>query len=364
MIGHLLYGDVGLALDVVNGPGRLGVVLRKAQEHGTEGLSLDVPGVGPQDVDLYPAVDGQGGDEGLVGGAAVESDPDHPGDGEPVDLDPVGVDQLPADVGLRIGEDFRHRALLRHLALIQNGYPVTDLLDNVHLVGDDHHGDAQVLIELLQQGEDGDGGVGVQRGGGLVAQQDLGIRGKGPGNGNPLLLPAGQLGGIGLLLVLQSHDLQQVPGLLHGVGPLCADEFKREADVVQGGALHEQVKVLEDHADRLPGLPQVLVAQLCDVLAVHLDGALRGTLQQVHAADQRGFSRAGQTDDAEDLPGLDVQIDIMQSVDRRRTIPEGLAQVPDPDDGFAHRSFSPFFSRWLWHHTEYKHCPLLMEGLV
>ena len=60
-------------------------------------------------------------------------------------LHPVGVDQLAANVCLGLGEDLRHGALLRHHAAVQNGHPVADLLNDIHLVGDDHHCDAQLL---------------------------------------------------------------------------------------------------------------------------------------------------------------------------------------------------------------------------
>ena len=188
---------------------------------------------------------------------------------------------------------------------------MADLLNDVHLVGDDHHRHPQLLVELLEEGQDGEGGVGVQGGGGLVAQQDLRVGGQGPGDGHPLLLAAGHLGGIGLFLVLQAHDLQQLPGLLHGLGPLDADELQGEADVVQGGALHEQVEALEDHADGVPGLPELPGFELGDVLAVEQDGAGGGALQEVHAPDQGGLARPGQADDAEDLPSHDLQVDIV-----------------------------------------------------
>ena len=83
----------------------------------------------------------------------------------------------------------------------------------------------------------------------------------------------------------QAHQLQQFPGSLHRVGPFGADELQGETDVVQGGALHEQVEALENHADVLPGLAQLLVPQLGQVLAVHQDRPGGGALQQVHAPD-------------------------------------------------------------------------------
>ena len=36
-------------------------------------------------------------------------------------------------------------ALLGDHAAVQNGYPGADFLDHTHLMGDDHHGDAQLF---------------------------------------------------------------------------------------------------------------------------------------------------------------------------------------------------------------------------
>ena len=61
------------------------------------------------------------------------------------------------------------------------------------------------------------------RRGGLVAQEHLGVGGQGPRDGNPLFLPAGELGRVGVGLVGQAYDFQQLQGpfyLPHGGGEL------------------------------------------------------------------------------------------------------------------------------------------------
>ena len=128
------------------------------------------------------------------------------------------------------------------------------------------------------------------------------------------------------------------------LGALDPDQLQGEADVVQGAALHEQVEALEDHADGLAGLAQVLVLQLGDLLAVYDHRAGGGPLQQVHAPDQGGLARPGQADDAENFPGANVQVDVLQGVDRCGAFPEGFVQMLDLDDGFAHAALSPYLS--------------------
>ena len=223
------------------------------------------------------------------------------------------------------------------MALRQDGHPAADLLHHLHLVGDDDHRDAEGTVQLLEQGQDGLGSGGVQGGGGLVTEEHLGVRGESPCDGHPLLLAAGELGGIGALPVLQAHDLQEFPGPGDGFLPGRAGELQREADVVQGAALHQQVEALKDHGDGLPGLAQLLGGEGGDLLPVHPDGALRGGLQQVHAADQRALSGTGEADDAVDLSLFNAQVDAIQRGDGGLALAEGLSQTPDLNDGLAHR---------------------------
>ena len=112
--------------------------------------------------------------------------------------------------------------------------PAADLLDHSHLVGDQHDRNAKRFIQMLQEVQDGSCGLRVQCRCGLVAQQHIGIIGQCSRNGNALLLPAGQLAGIGVRLIANPHKLQQMCDLVrrffpaqtaaaHGVGYISGD---------------------------------------------------------------------------------------------------------------------------------------------
>ena len=192
-------------------------------------------------------------------------------------------------------------------------------------MGDDDHGDAQALVDIGDQLQDGAGGVGVQGGGGLVAQEDLGRGGQGTGDGDALLLSAGELGGIGVGLVGEAHQLQQLQRLLPGLLFGHAVDLHGEADIFQTGPLHEQVEALENHADGAPGGAQLLGGEGGDVLPAEEDLAVGGPLQQVHAPHQCALARAGQADDAEDVAGLDGEVDVLQGRHSAFAGAEGLA---------------------------------------
>ena len=72
--------------------------------------------------------------------------------------------------------------------------------------------------------------------------------------------------------------------------------------------------MLEDHADILPGFPQLFFSQGGHFLAVHDHFAAGGFFQHVDAADQGAFAGPGKADDPEDLAFIDGQVDILQGV--------------------------------------------------
>ena len=73
--------------------------------------------------------------------------------------------------------------------------------------------------------------------------------------------------------------------------------------------------MLEDHPDLLADLAQLCFLQLSDIDTVdqHLAGGR--PLQQVDTADQRRFPCAGKSDDAEDIPVFDFQVNILARLD-------------------------------------------------
>ena len=206
---------------------------------------------------------------------------------------------------------------------------MADLLDHGHIVGDDDHGDPLLLIDLLQQGQNGFGGLGVQGGGGLVAQQHLRVGSQSPGYGDSLLLAAGKLHRVGIGLIRQTHGLQQLlgPFLSLSFGNSC--QLHGEADVFQCGALIQQIEALEDHADLATLHAQLLVIQAGQVLAVEFHSAFFRPLQQVDAANQGTLTGTGKSDNAENLALLHLKAYILQRRHLAFAGAEGLGQIFD-----------------------------------
>ena len=193
-------------------------------------------------------------------------------------------------------------------------------------MGDDDDGDAHGLVDGPQQLQDGAGGIGVQGAGGLIAQQILGIGGQGPGDSNPLLLAAGELGGELVRLVLQTHQLQKISGPLLRLPLLYAGDLQREAHVLQHTSLLQQVEALEDHGNTSAHFQQLRLRQGGHVPAVDDDLAGAGPLQQVDAADEGAFAGAGKADDTENLAVVDGKVDIPQGFHGTGSALKGLGE--------------------------------------
>ncbi|KAG1430670.1 hypothetical protein G6F57_022999 [Rhizopus arrhizus] len=104
---------------------------------------------------------------------------------------------------------------------------------------------------------------GIQRGGGLVEQHQLGLDGQRPGNGHALLLAARQVGGPGVGLFGHAALRQQFLGARAGAfqGPLLHGQqtFHHVAD---HRLVRKQLKVLEHHAGLLAHALHLFARQL------------------------------------------------------------------------------------------------------
>ena len=220
-------------------------------------------------------------------------------------------------------------------------------------MGDDHHGDTQLPVDVPDQLQDLPGGIGIQGAGGLIAQQHSGMGGQRTGDGHALLLSAGQLGRVGVRLIRQAHQLQQLVGALLGLVSLDTGQLHGEAYVPQAGALHQQIEPLEDHGDLPPRRPQLGGGHGVQPLAVDDDLAAGRLLQQVDAPHQRALTGAGHTDDAVNVAVFDGEGDVLESV-----YPAGCAGIKCFADvlQFDHGRLPPFSLTWWSAHPAWSAC--------
>ena len=159
---------------------------------------------------------------------------------------------------LRVGEDLGDRALLAHRALAHHHHVVGDLAHHTEVVADEQHAHAVLVLQPGEQLHDLALDRHVERGGGLVGDQQLGLAGKRHRDHHALLLASRELVRIRLQPppgLGQAHLEQQLLGAHHGLLRLQAEVLdERLADLVADGEhrVQRRHRVLEDARDVAP----------------------------------------------------------------------------------------------------------------
>ena len=202
-------------------------------------------------------------------------------------------------------------ALLDDLAEVHHRDPVGDVAHDRQVVGDEDVGEAELVLQHLEQVDDAGLDRHVERRHGLVEHDQLGLEGQRPGDADALALPAGELVGeaVGVLgrqpddgeqLLHPVGDLVVAPPEVHleGLGEGGADRHAR----VEGG-----VRVLEHDLEALPHLGQRLALRAGEGLPVEEDLAGRRRDQVEQHPPGGGLAAARLADQAEGLAPLDLE---------------------------------------------------------
>ena len=178
-------------------------------------------------------------------------------------------------------------------------------------MGDHHHGHT-LIGQLFHDLQHLAHHFRVQGGGWLVKQQHLGLHGQGTDDGNTLFLTAGDLIGIGVGLILQTHAAQQVQGRF--IGLLLGHQtgtHRGQGDILPDGHIGKQVEMLEHHA-HFPADGVNIGFGIGDLRTVEGDDAFGGVFQQIHAPQECGFTGAGRPDDNHFFSGIDVFRNVLE----------------------------------------------------
>ena len=113
---------------------------------------------------------------------------------------------------------FRGKYLLRgtfycNEAIIHENDPVRNIFGKIHLVGDDYHSDV-FGCQILNNLQDLSCKFRVKGGCWFIEKQNIRVHTQSPGNGNSLLLSAGELVGVIVFFVGQAHFFSEalLPG--------------------------------------------------------------------------------------------------------------------------------------------------------
>jgi hypothetical protein len=198
--------------------------------------------------------------------------------------------QAPGVRVLRRVEDHRRRRPLDHPAGVHDRHLVGQLGHHAEVVGDHDHRHPQLLLEPLDDLEDLRLDGHVERGGGLVGDQQARLVDQRHGDHRPLAHAAGELVRVVVQPPARVGDADHVEHLRRALAALLLARAVVGAvglhQLLAHGVvrMHRRQRVLEDHRDVVAAQrPQALVAHGEDVVAVEAD-----------LAAQRRVARAGQ----------------------------------------------------------------------
>ena len=158
---------------------------------------------------------------------------------------------------VRAGEHDVRRPELLQAAEVEDGDPVGDVADDPEVVGDEEVRDLALRLQLDEEVEDRRLHRHVERGGRLVADDELRLARERPGDRHPLLEAARELDGLLRQRALgQPHALRQLEHPALGDVPAEAGELLQRAEedpAHRVAAVERRVRVLEDDLER----PQV-----------------------------------------------------------------------------------------------------------
>ena len=175
------------------------------------------------------------------------------------------------------------------------------------VVGDEDEGDADLLLNVLELLLHLLAQLQVERAERLVEQQHARLVDERAGDGDALLLTAGELGHVAVGVVLKAYQTQHTHDLLGDNVLRLLLDGQAEGDVVVDVHVREE-RVFLEH-----GVDLALVGRdVHDILAVEEDLALGGLQEAAEDAQQRRLAAAGGTEQGDELIFVNVQADALE----------------------------------------------------
>jgi len=184
-------------------------------------------------------------------------------------------------------------------------------------VGGEHERAAELVAHLLHERDDAVSGVVVEVGSRLIRQHELRARRKRPRHRDALFLSARELIRAFCRLVRHAHCFEQ---LRHARAALLRRPVlhheQRILDVFRRREYGDQVEILEDEteigaAEAGGGVP----VERGDISVKHAQFSGGGMVEAADHVEQRALAAARRTDERDERPALDREIDAVQGRD-------------------------------------------------
>lgn len=238
----------------------------------------------------------------------------------------------------RVLEELARRGLLDALAHVEHGDLVGDVLDDGEVVRDEHVGQAHLVLQVHQQVEYLRLDADVERGHGLITDDETGLHGERPGQAHALAAAAVQLmriavhqpGGQAGYVHQLAHAVLQIGLVLINLVDyeLLGYQLEDRVARVQAG-----IGVLEDELHLLAQRTHLLFVIGEDVLALIVDLAGGVGLEPQDGAPQGGLAAARLANYAQRGALLDGKAHVVHGVEHTGAGLEVLLEVFDLQNG-------------------------------
>ena len=263
----------------------------------------------------------------------------------------LGGEQVAGIGVLRPVEDLARAPGLDHLALGHDQHRLGHLAHDAEVVGDQQQRHAEARLELLQQLQDLRLDGDVERGGGLVGDEDVGLVGERHGDHDALALAAGELMWIGVEAPFRIAQPDQAQQLHHPrprrrrrhvlvqqqrLGDLLLDAVER----VQRGH-----RLLEHHGDAVAAdVAHHPLRRADQLLAVEGDAAAgavarQGVGQELQDRQRRDrLARAALADQRQRLAAVKIERHPLHRLDGAARHGESDGEIAEREEGHGERA--------------------------
>src|SRR5579863_7026204 len=222
-------------------------------------------------------------------------------------------------------------------ASILHAHDLIREFEDARIVRDDDDAALHIEYVLPDETHDGPARVAVERGGGLIQDQDVGTADDRARYGDALLLAAAQLHRGKRRAVRETDDLEIGLGLLQRFRPAPPLQDQRNRDVFRSRQSRKEVIVLKHESNPMkPEFGQRIVGQAPDIRVLDLHGAGVGPQDAGDDAQHRGLAAAGGPDDIENLAKTGLEAHIAHRVGARCPGAEPLVETYCLDGGACH----------------------------
>ena len=228
------------------------------------------------------------------------------------------------------------------LAVVGDDFAVLDFDDTVGVFGDvavvgDEDDGVAFGVQFAEDFHDFFAAVAVKRASGFVGEDDLSAVHERTGDGDALLLAAGELAGFVLGAFAEAKAGEQRFGAFFPRFAVRTGIDGRDSDVFPGFEVGEQVVALEDEADVFASeCGAFLRAEVGGVFAVDVILASAGAVEAAEDVHQGGFARPRLADDGDHFPRFDFQVEIVEDGYLPFPALEAAVEVLDADKWFCH----------------------------